>query len=201
MDRVKTIKDTVNKIILSSEVTNAIAQIGNYDPSLLFHCNDVAVIAGLMAQELGLPEKTIKEVIKGALVHDYGKTYLLKSLLYKIGPLTKEEYSTIREHPSWGKEYLKDEPNISDTVIDIVWHHHETENGTGYPDGCTQMRLETKIVAMADAFNAITSYRIYRDKEMNKLNVFRTMEDMSKRYSDGNLLLNVLLNIAYTERV
>lgn len=201
MDVVKEIKDTVNKIVLSSEVSTVVSRIGQYDPSLLFHCNDVAVIAGLTAQELGLPKKTVDEIIKGALVHDYGKTYLIKEILYKVGPLTAEEAGIIKEHPVWGKEYLKDEPGISDTVIDIVWHHHESENGNGYPDGCTEMRYETKIVAMADAYNAITTYRAYRDREMNKLAVFRTMENMSKRYSDGSIILNALLNIAFTEKL
>lgn len=201
MYRIKEMKDTVKKYMITSEIYGAMAHIANYDPALLLHCNGVAVISGLMAQELGLPSGTVADIIKGAMVHDFGKTFLDKELLNKVGPLTETELNFIRDHSRLGFEYLKDVTGINDTILDIVLHHHETETGTGYPDGCTQMRLETKIVTMADTYNAISSYRVYRQQEMNRLSIVRQMELLSKKFSDGEKLLDVLLNVAFSERI
>jgi HD-GYP domain-containing protein (c-di-GMP phosphodiesterase class II) len=98
------------------------------------------------------------------LVHDIGKVGLPPSLLGKEGPLTLEERRQMQDHSAIGERILR-EVAAYDDVAKIVRHHHERIDGEGYPDGIQgdSIPLFSKIIAVADAYNAMTSDRPYRD--------------------------------------
>jgi HD-GYP domain-containing protein (c-di-GMP phosphodiesterase class II) len=100
----------------------------------------------------------------GSLFHDYGKVYTPKALLEKPGKLTDAEFEELKLHPVCGYEALKDLGIFSPTSLSIVKHHHEKENGKGYPNGLLGCNIarSSKITAIADVFSALTTNRAYR---------------------------------------
>jgi HD-GYP domain-containing protein (c-di-GMP phosphodiesterase class II) len=127
------------------------------------HSDRVATIARLLAQELGLDEAEAERVYLAGLLHDIGKIGVPDNILLKAGKLTDAEFEMIKKHPVIGYNVLKDLHQISH-VLPGVLHHHESVNGLGYPAGLKgdQIPLVARILAVADAFDAMTSNRPYR---------------------------------------
>jgi putative nucleotidyltransferase with HDIG domain len=128
------------------------------------HSAAVAVYARDIAERLGLSEQDKQLVHLAGLVHDIGKVGLPPGLLEKPGPLTLEERRIMEEHPAIGERILAKVEDYCD-IARIVRHHHERIDGAGYPDGLRAdgIPLISRIIAVADAYNAMTSGRPYRD--------------------------------------
>jgi diguanylate cyclase (GGDEF)-like protein/putative nucleotidyltransferase with HDIG domain len=127
------------------------------------HSETVGRYAELMARELGLPEERVSRVRLAGMLHDIGKVGVPDSILRKPGELTEQELVTIRHHPQLGAQILE-HPSLVD-VRAWVGAHHERPDGRGYPLGLSgeQIALEARILAVADAYEAMTSDRSYRD--------------------------------------
>ena len=128
------------------------------------HSACVAVYAKDIAARLGLSEEEQHVAHLAGLVHDIGKVGLPAGLLEKPGPLTLEERRIMEEHPTIGERILSNVDGYSE-IAKIVRHHHERVDGHGYPDGLTvqDVPLISRILAVADAYDAMTSGRPYRD--------------------------------------
>lgn len=130
------------------------------------HSNMVCAYSIMIAREMGLPAKTIDEIEVGSIMHDIGKIGIDDSIIKKEGRLTDEEFEIIKTHTTIGEQILMPlHYNLFTTIRMIVRNHHERMDGKGYPDGLTgdEIPIETKIVICADAFEAMTSNRPYRD--------------------------------------
>jgi diguanylate cyclase (GGDEF)-like protein/putative nucleotidyltransferase with HDIG domain len=127
------------------------------------HSETVGRYAEMMARELGLPEHHVSRIRLAGILHDIGKAGVPNSILHKPGPLTVEEYEQIKHHPELGAQMIE-HISLSD-VREWVAAHHERPDGLGYPRGlhAGQIPLEARIVAVADAYEAMTSDRPYRD--------------------------------------
>jgi diguanylate cyclase (GGDEF)-like protein/putative nucleotidyltransferase with HDIG domain len=127
------------------------------------HSETVGRYAELMARELGLSERRVGRVRLAGLLHDVGKVGVPDAILRKPSALTDEERATIRRHPELGAQILE-HPSLAD-VQAWVRAHHERPDGGGYPHGLSgdALPLEARIVAIADAYEAMTSDRSYRD--------------------------------------
>ena len=127
------------------------------------HSERVTAFAVTIAEEMGLDAETLDNVRLGALLHDVGKIGVAEKILTKPSRLTVDEVKIIREHPVRGAEILSHINNIPG-VIAAVKYHHEMYNGLGYPDALAgeEIPLTARIVALADAFDAMTSNRNYR---------------------------------------
>jgi putative nucleotidyltransferase with HDIG domain len=127
------------------------------------HCRRLVEYAGLTATALQLPNKEIELIKLGAALHDVGKIVVPDSILMKPGKLTPDEYAKIKQHCYVGGQICKKVPFLR-SVHDIVYHHHEFYDGRGYPDGIAgeSIPLGARIVAVVDAFDAMTSDRPYR---------------------------------------
>ncbi len=127
------------------------------------HSETVGRYAELMARELGLSEQRIGRVRLAGLLHDVGKVGVPDAILRKPGPLTPEERAVILRHPELGAQILE-HPSLSD-VQAWVGAHHERPDGGGYPLGLEggTVPFEARIIAVADAYEAMTSDRAYRD--------------------------------------
>jgi diguanylate cyclase (GGDEF)-like protein/putative nucleotidyltransferase with HDIG domain len=127
------------------------------------HSETVGRYAEMMARELGLPEHRVSRVRLAGILHDIGKAGVPNSVLHKPGPLTEEEYEQIKRHPTLGAQMIE-HVSLSD-VREWVAMHHERPDGLGYPHGLSGagIALEARIVAVADAYEAMTSDRPYRD--------------------------------------
>ena len=128
------------------------------------HSDRVAQYARLMAQQLGLSEEECEHIHITGLLHDIGKVGIPDTVLNKPGPLTDREREMICRHPITGHEILRQLSGF-DFVLRGVLHHHEALNGTGYPHGLsgTAIPSEARILAVADAWDAMTSDRPYRN--------------------------------------
>ena len=129
------------------------------------HSNMVCAYSIAIAKEMKLSSRTIDEIEVGSIMHDIGKIGIDDSILKKEGRLTPEEFEIVKTHPVIGEQILMPlHKNLFQTIRMIIRNHHERMDGKGYPDGLTsdEIPLETKIVICADAFEAMTSNRPYR---------------------------------------
>jgi diguanylate cyclase (GGDEF)-like protein/putative nucleotidyltransferase with HDIG domain len=133
------------------------------DPYVLGHSKQVSKYATEIAKTLGLNEKQVDLIRKAGLLHDIGKLGISMEILTKPGKLTPEEYESIKEHAALGGELVKGSPSLR-PLVPIIRHHHEFFNGQGYPDKLAgnQISIEARVVAVADAIEAMTSDRPYR---------------------------------------
>ena len=134
------------------------------DPYTRGHSDRVSEYSVLIGEKLGLSEDELKTLRIGGLFHDIGKIGIPDSILLKQSKLTDDEYSEIKNHPSIGAHILCN-AEVFKEIIPIVKHHHERYDGRGYPG---QLKGEdipylARIAAVADAFDAMTSKRTYRD--------------------------------------
>lgn len=150
------------------------------DPMTAGHSRRIAMYADEIAQVVKLTD-TEREVLRmSALLHDYGKIAVREAVLTKKGKLTTQEFAHIQKHPEYTRTILK---NINFTrhlreVPEIAASHHEKMNGTGYPAGLKGEEIPklSRILAVCDVFDALTSKRPYRDR-MNFYQVFGIIND------------------------
>jgi HD-GYP domain-containing protein (c-di-GMP phosphodiesterase class II) len=133
------------------------------DRALGEHASDVAQLAYPLAQRLGLEGDQLQQVRQAAGLHDVGKLSIPDAILEKPGPLTADEWELVRRHPVIGQRILASAPALVD-VAEIVRSTHERIDGDGYPDGLAaeEIPLAARIIAVCDAFDAMTSARPYR---------------------------------------
>jgi putative two-component system response regulator len=145
------------------------------DLGLKDHCRHLAYRSARVAAYVGLRDAELEGVAYGALLHDIGKIGIAERVLHKPGPLTPSELEIMREHPEIGQR-ICDPLQMSRDFTPIIRHHHERWDGAGYPDGLAgeSIPLGARIVAIADAYDAIVRGRPYRaarspDEAMDEL--------------------------------
>jgi putative nucleotidyltransferase with HDIG domain len=133
------------------------------DPYTAGHSKRVAAYSKLLAEDLGLTLHDVEQIEAGALMHDIGKVGVPDAVLFKPGALDPDERMLIKGHPVIGAGILKAVPSMSE-IVPCILHHHERVDGKGYPDGLAgdAIPLGARIIAVADAFDAMTTDRPYR---------------------------------------
>jgi putative two-component system response regulator len=129
------------------------------------HAQRVADMARTVGTQLGLDESDVEVLYRGALIHDIGKIGVPEAILLKAGPLTADEQRQMQAHPEIGERIVR--PLNSGTgLLAIIRNHHERIDGRGYPDGLAgeSIPLSARIVAVCDAYDALTNDRPYRKK-------------------------------------
>ena len=141
------------------------------------HSEDVMYYSYQIACELGLDEDTRNLVVTAALLHDVGKIGVPNDILRKPGKLTEEEYRAIKQHPLMGAIMVGAVKGLEDT-LDAIRHHHERWDGLGYPYGLRgeETPLLARLMAVADAYSALTTDRPYR-KGMDPCRALSILED------------------------
>ena len=134
------------------------------DPYTRGHSDRVKRMSLRVAQKMGFSEERLEILEYGALLHDIGKIGIKDEVLQKQGPLSREEFQYIREHPLIGVKIVEGVEFFRDK-IPIIRHHHEYYDGSGYPDGLwgEAIPLEARIITVPDAFDAMTSLRPHRE--------------------------------------
>jgi putative nucleotidyltransferase with HDIG domain len=142
----------------------AIQTLADHDAYTYHHSVRVAAYAVAIAVGLGIKDENLIHLMAiGGLFHDVGKRVVPIGVLNKSGPLTEPEWELMRGHPLVGWEQLK-ATGLSHISLEIVLHHHERVNGTGYPHGLKGCELlpEVRIATLADIFDSLTSNRSYQ---------------------------------------
>jgi putative nucleotidyltransferase with HDIG domain len=135
------------------------------DPYTSGHSTRVSRYCLLIADKLGLSTKEKHSVYLAAMLHDIGKIGVPDTLLQRPGKLTSEEMDVIREHPQMGASMIRMLGEMH-PIVPLILHHHEAYDGSGYPDGVKgdQIPLISRIIAVADSYDAMTSDRPYRER-------------------------------------
>ncbi|MHB8740973.1 MAG: HD-GYP domain-containing protein, partial [Coriobacteriia bacterium] len=147
----------------TSTVRSLVSAIEAKDPYTRGHSERVAEYSGLIAAQMGLSRPEVETLERAALLHDVGKIGISLETLLAPRALTADETRAIRRHPSLGSDLVADVEFLGN-LVDIVRHHHERLDGAGYPDGLIGDRIPllARILAVADAYDAMTSDRAYR---------------------------------------
>lgn len=156
-------KNLVDELFSKSDIMISMVDIKNMDTYTYAHSVNVAVISLVVGIAAGLGRSELEDLTIGAMLHDVGKIFIPKSILNKPGALTDEEFRQIQEHTIEGYEYLKNCPIKSTSKI-IALQHHLNVDGSGYPDyeNTGLLHKFSRIVAIADVYDALTSDRSYR---------------------------------------
>ena len=133
------------------------------DPYTAGHQRRVSNLACAIAREMGIPQNQIQGIHFAGVIHDIGKISVPGEILSKPGKISKNELGIIKEHPRAGHNILKT-VDFPWPIAQIVLQHHEKIDGSGYPDGISgdDILIESKILAVADVIEAMSSHRPYR---------------------------------------
>lgn len=175
------------------------AAIDAKDPYTKGHSERVAKIAVVLATELNLPDRDIEDIEYTALLHDIGKIGIADRILGKSSKLSNEEFKKIKEHPIVGAKIIEPVDFLKNSYK-TIYHHHEKYNGSGYPDGLKEkdIPLCARIIAVADAYDAMGSDRPYR-KKLSKEKILKEFTEQSGKQFDPQIV-NALMLILKRER-
>jgi len=191
--------EEINELFLNS-IKSLAQAIDAKDPYTHGHSERVTADTMAIAEELNFSELEKRDLMISAILHDVGKIGIKENILQKPAPLTDEEKKTFDEHSSIGAKIMSPIQELED-IIPTIRHHHESYNGKGYPDGLRAGKIpfHSRIIAVADTFDAMTSDRPYRkalsDKiardEVNKLSGIqfdpKVVEAFNKAYQKAKI--------------
>ncbi len=157
-------------------ISSIIKILEMYDIYTKGHSENVANVSLLLAEELNLSEEEVLDAYWAGLVHDIGKLLVPVEILNKKGSLNDVEYELVKNHPVWGSKALSDSETL-EHISEYVLYHHERWDGGGYPNGIErgEIPIISQIISVADAWDAMTSNRAYRDS-LSKEEAFNEIE-------------------------
>lgn len=156
-----------------------VAALETRDSYTKSHSERVALYAQMLARRLEVEPVMRENILRAGLLHDVGKIGVPEGILNKPGALSAEEWAIMRSHPRQSYEILKEVPFYLETgIAEVALQHHERWDGRGYPQALAgeQIRLEARILAVADAFDAMTSHRVYR----KELSLEKAIEELER---------------------
>jgi len=165
-----------------------LARLKTADNYTYMHSVAVCALMVRLALQLELDEEQTRSAGIGGLLHDLGKAMTPPEVLNKPARLTEAEFTLIKAHPVDGYKMLVDTPELNATVLDVVLHHHEKTDGTGYPDGQKgdAISLLAKMGAVCDVYDAITSDRPYK-KGWDPSEAIRRMAGWTQGHLDAQV--------------
>ncbi len=164
------------------------AAVDAKDPYTGGHSQRTTELAAAIAQELGLDDEEVELIRYACLLHDVGKIGISEEILLKPGPLNAEEWEVVRRHPALGASIVERAALLYE-MVPIILHHHERYDGQGYPEGLRgeDIPFKARILAVADAYEAMTSDRAYRPA-MTVQQALATLREGADRQWDGKVV-------------
>lgn len=169
-----------------------------YDIATVGHSAGVTRYTTKIAERLNLGTETARKLYWASYIHDIGKIFIKQDILNKPERLTKEEYELVKLHPIKGEELIADMEELED-IAKIIRYHHERWDGKGYPDGLKgeEIPLESRILAVADAFEAMISERPYK-KALSKKEAIEELKRCSGTQFDPKIV-EIMISILQEE--
>ena len=157
-------ENKIIKAIKHSSLREWLTTVGCHHTDSYRHCLFVTGFAVAFAQHLGMREDDQRRLARAALLHDVGKAFIPVAILDKPGMLSMEEMSEIREHPRLGYDALSAQGGFPPEMLDVILHHHEFLDGTGYPDGLSGNQISdiVRLTTIVDIHAALVEKRAYR---------------------------------------
>ncbi|MDF2890692.1 MAG: hypothetical protein K0R80_1059 [Clostridia bacterium] len=177
-------------------IVQCLNEIRQEDDYTYTHCINTAFYAMLISKWIGLSMYETKLAIEAGLLHDIGKVKIPKEVLNKKGKLTQEEYELVKKHTVFGFDLIKDVIDIKPEVKQAALLHHERVNRSGYPLQVSpkEINLFSKIIAVADVYDAMTSERVYK-KRATPFEAFEMFKTIGASLFDLEVLNVFLKNL------
>lgn len=194
------LNETVDAILMEVfSNKNAIVEmvdIKKMDNYLYEHAVNTAVLSLLIGLELQLSEKELRRLVIASLLMDVGNKLINSALLTKAGPLTLDEFKEVQQHVRKGFDFIKDHSDVPIHVRNLMLQHHERMNGSGYPLGLRGESIDplARILAVADAYDALTSDRPHRK-------AYPPSEALEKIMGDAGTLYDFKIVNLFAKRV
>jgi putative nucleotidyltransferase with HDIG domain len=152
------------KAIKHSSLREWLTAVGCHHTDSYRHCLFVTGFAVAFAQHLGMREEDQRRLTRAALLHDVGKAFIPTEILDKPEKLTPEEFAEVREHPRRGYDALAEQGGFPPEMLDVVLHHHELLDGTGYPNALRGNQISdiVRVTTIVDIYAALVEKRPYR---------------------------------------
>jgi len=185
-----------------SELVNMLTMIlGTKEIETSLHSIRVTRITKYLLQYIDLPENEKMDIVRGAQLHDIGKMAIPEAILHKEGKLTDSEWTIIKHHPLIGHNFVSNHPFLKKPG-EIILHHHESYDGTGYPKGLKgeKIPLGARLFSLVDAYDSMRSNRVYQEF----IPVTATVEELKNKSGiqfDPNLLDLFLQHIDEIEKI
>jgi putative nucleotidyltransferase with HDIG domain len=170
------------RAIKHSSLREWLTTVGCHHQSSYRHCLFVTGFAVAFAQHLGMREDDQRRLARAALLHDVGKAFVPLAILDKPDGLTEEERATVRAHPRRGFDALVTQGGFPPEMLDVVLHHHEFLDGSGYPDALSGKEISdiVRLTTIVDIYAALVENRSYR-VPYTRLKAFSIMEEMGPK--------------------
>ena len=158
------VEEITESVVRNPGALISLARLKSVDDYTYMHSVAVCALMVALARQLGIDEQTTREAGMAGLLHDLGKAVMPMEVLNKPGKLTDEEFRVMKSHPAEGHRMLVEAGTVGDIPLDVVLHHHEKVDGSGYPKGlkADEISLFAKMGAVCDVYDAITSNRPYK---------------------------------------
>jgi len=187
-DALSIVDDISTSVSRNPNALISLARLKNKDDYTYMHSVAVSGLMISLARQLDLDEEQTRLAGLSGLLHDIGKMLVPLTILNKPGKLTEPEFDAMKNHPTEGHKILMGGSDIIEAAMDACLHHHEKEDGSGYPQGLsgTQISLHAKMVSVCDVYDAITSNRPYKSG-WEPAESIRKMAEWSKGHFDQRI--------------
>ncbi|MGA7809327.1 HD-GYP domain-containing protein [Bradyrhizobium sp.] len=163
-DDVVAAENKILKAIKHSSLRQWLTMVGCHHTGTYRHCLFVTGFSVAFAQHLGMREDDQRRLTRAALLHDVGKAFIPVGILDKPAKLSDEEMEEVREHPRRGYDALAEQGGFPPEMLDVILHHHELLDGTGYPNGLHSNQISdiVRLTTIVDIYAALVEKRVYR---------------------------------------
>ncbi len=182
------VHETVDSVLRNPDALTLLTQIKNKDEYTAEHSMNVSILSAAFARHLGMRRQEIEEVAYCALLHDVGKIRVPSEILNKEGALSNDEFVVMKKHTVFGRAVLMASNAMLTPAVDVAYSHHERVDGSGYPRKLPRENIPqlAKIIAITDAYDAITSARCY-SRARSPFEALTIIYDNSGRQFDEKL--------------
>lgn len=176
------VNSTIQLILNDDSAAKAMLGVTSYDYYTYTHCVNVSIYALGFGAYLKLDKQKLNILGRAGILHDLGKKNIPNDIVNKNGRLTDEEFTTMKNHPSYAIDILKELGETDSLILDAIEQHHEKLDGSGYPKGLKsdEIHILSQIIAIADIFDALTTKRSYK----NALTTYEALSIMKNEMSD-----------------
>ena len=196
----RVVQPIVDRLLRHEHSLVGLTALKRHDEYTYAHCVNVSILSIRMGQLLGLSRAELAGIGVAGLLHDTGKVMVSTDVLGKPGQLDPEEWAAMRRHPIEGVRIVSRLPGISDLMLDamrVAFEHHMNVDHTGYPvvRGPREMGTFSRIVAVADVFDAVTAHRAYRKRPMTAHEALRLLLGCEREHFDRAVLRALVLTV------
>ena len=195
-DLMASTKNTVSGLLENYSLVHVVKNLRGTDDYTYQHSVNVGILSGIIGRWLKMDDVELNKLVLAGMLHDIGKSKIPNEILNKPGKLTQDEFTVMKQHTVEGYKILNTIKDLPDDVKLPALQHHERIDGSGYPMGLTHERLHdfSKIIAVADTYDAVTTDRVYQPKRP-PLAVMEILDDEMFKKMDARSCLSMFMQI------